>query len=265
MKKSFLIVLVLPSIFYGCASQGPETSRERVVKTSADTNVISQSSQEIVQRYTQGWPETSVKAATELITKYGEPQEATGSVLIWKDVIPFKRISVFREGVNHRFPILHKDVVEHVVDYRVPASKIEDLVNFNGSLSFDRTRGELTSFCGDEMMNLASINLAHELIINQMQPEEARNELGRVTVELMNGTKDRYVQGLQFGRQLNTGDADRPTKFNWARQAEETNEMKEYKEPINRSEIKKQKMEEQETTEEEQKLLEKAQREELTE
>jgi hypothetical protein len=252
MKTPFFALLFVLTLMSSCASQMPKTSSSSLGKNQEVANVT----QEIVKRYTQGWPENSIKAATQMITKYGDPQEATNSVLIWRNVTPFKRITVFREGITHRFPFLHQDVVEHVVDYKVPTNKVSELINFNGSLSFNRTSGELSSRCNDEVMNIASINLAHDLISNQRQTDSARTEMGRLAVDYMNGNKDPYVEGLQFGRQLNTADPDQPSKLNWARQAEEsTEEMKEYRDPINRQEMQS----------EDEELLEKAQREELAE
>src|SRR5690348_1611235 len=54
-----------------------------------------------------GWFDEARKAAQLVIDRYGEPHEATDSLLIWHDVGPWKRImaSVERSGVARSSPV----------------------------------------------------------------------------------------------------------------------------------------------------------------
>ena len=267
MKKISLFLTLGTIVATGCSMNPNKSSSNQF---AADKSISSSQGQlqnaEIVNRYTAGWPEASVKAATKIISRFGEPQESTASLLIWRNVAPFKRITVYKDEVDHKFPMLHKDVIEHVVDYKVPVDKLDELSRFDGSLIYNRTAGELAARCNDEAMNFLALNLAHDIVTGQRMVDDARTEFGKVAMDYMNGNKGAYVESLQFGRQMKTADADQPSKLNWAttpRQAEEArpiDEMKEYQQPVNRQE-----MEAQESSPEEEELLEKTQKEELAE
>lgn len=177
-------------------------------------------SPEVLNQYTSGWPQSSISAASKMIQKYGNPSESTPSLLIWRNIAPYKRVTVFREEVNHKFPLLHKDVIEHVVEYKVPVEKATDLTRFNGSVVFDRTRGELAARSDQESMNLLALNLAADILSGKKTASQARSEYGRFAVDYINGNKTTYTEGLQFGGQYNTADADESLKINWV-QAEE--------------------------------------------
>jgi hypothetical protein len=272
MKTYAIPVLLIFATFMttGCSMNPNKTSSHQFsADKSISSSQLTNQNIETVQRYTSGWPETSVKAATRIISRFGEPQESTSSLLIWRNVSPFKRITVFKDGVEHKFPLLHKDVIEHVVDYKVAPEKLEELSRFEGSLIYNRTAGELASRSHDEAMNILALNLAHEIVTQQRKVSDARAEFGKVTMDFMNGNKTDYMERLQFSRQMDTADADQPSKLNWATapqvpiQAEEAqpvDEMKEYQRPVNVQE-----MEKQEATMEDEELLEKAQKEELAE
>jgi hypothetical protein len=200
--------------------------------TASPTGIVSQEQpnavpEAVLSRYTSGWPDASALAAKNLLTKYGEPTESTPSMLVWKGIAPFRRITVHREEVVHRFPLLHKDVIEHVVAYKIPADKTDDLTKFDGSILFDRTRGELTARGDDEAMNFVALNLAADIINGKRTADNARIEFGKIAVDFLNGNKSVLTQNLQFVAQNNTSDPDQSTKFKWA-QAEEAR-------PVNQS------------------------------
>ena len=88
------------------------------------------------------WPAMSKSAAGEIIGKYGQPNEAIASRLIWYDNGPWKRTIVYRDEVPHHFPNPHSDVVESFIDYRVPPEKFSELAKFDGSVIVERTKGE---------------------------------------------------------------------------------------------------------------------------
>jgi hypothetical protein len=181
----------------------------------------------VLSRYTSGWPDASAMAAKKLLTKYGEPTESTSSMLVWKGIAPFRRITVYREEVVHRFPLLHKDVIEHVVAYKIPTDKADELTKFDGSILFDRTRGELAARGDDEAMNFVALNLATDIINGKRSADNARIEFGKIAVDFLNGNKSVLTQNLQFVAQTNTSDPDQSSKFKWA-QAEEAR-------PVNQS------------------------------
>jgi hypothetical protein len=68
----------------------------------------------------KNWPDESREAAELVIEQYGEPHEATHSMLIWHNVGPWKRMVASRAFYDHHFPAPHIDAVESFIDYRVP-------------------------------------------------------------------------------------------------------------------------------------------------
>ena len=75
----------------------------------------------------KGWPEDSREAAQLVIDTYGEPQEATESLLTWHEAGPWKRVLASKVFFQHQFPTPHIDSVESVIDYRVPPEQFSPL------------------------------------------------------------------------------------------------------------------------------------------
>jgi len=117
---------------------------------SLDTGSSSYTSLESI---VSSWPSTARRAARAMISRYGPPAEVSASRLVWNDNGPWKRTVVDRQEVLHNFPFPHVDVLEQVVTYRVPPDKFDDIAAFDGSLSAERTRGELSSRSETEEMN----------------------------------------------------------------------------------------------------------------
>lgn len=199
-------------LFQGCSSQKKDqfyTSDEAPTPEQV-VRMVNEG-----ETYTSGWPDYSKRVAQAQIKKYGHPTESTPQMLIWRGIAPFKRITVYREQVPHNFPIPHLDVVEHVVDYRVPSSKADDLTIFDGSVTFNRTRGELSSCSDLEAMNYLALNLAHEVITGKRSVLEARTEYGRSAINFLNGQRSAYLNNLMFPRSNNPGFKDQSIKIIW--------------------------------------------------
>ena len=143
------------------------------------------------------WPTASRRIAEDMVARYGLPNEATDSQLIWHYNSPWRKTTVFREGTLHSFPRPHLDIVAQTVDYDVPIPKIEDLAYFDGSLVVDITKGELTAHCANEAMNCMVLNLAHDIIIGQRSIDQAREALRQ-----MSGTF-RFNWSPEYGQRLN--------------------------------------------------------------
>ncbi len=167
---------------------------------------------------TSGWPDSSITAAKDTIQKYGDPHETTSDSLIWRNVAPFKEIIVHKEVYSHRFPLLHQNSLEHVVDYKAPVGKIDDVWKFNGSIVLNRTKGEMSSFAENEAMNVLSLNLAHQVLTGRIGSETARVMFGKETLNYMNGNKTAYTQVLSFGSQFDTADPGQSVtnKIRWS-------------------------------------------------
>lgn len=163
-----------------------------------------------VAQHVRGWPEDSQKAATAMSQKYGAPDEMTPTRLIWLNNGPWKQTIVYKEAVDHRFPVPHKDVLEQFVAYRVPPDKFDELANYDGSVIAERTKGEISARCDKEPMNLLALNLTHDIVEGKRSVEEARQFYAKTAMEVMQGKMPSYVQKLQFSPSQRTADADAP-------------------------------------------------------
>lgn len=224
--KNLAIILSLGTMMLAGCSSMKSSQQSDVAKSGPSSATTTNQAKpgvnmETLNQFTSGWPESSRSAAAKMIEKYGAPSESTANMLTWRNIAPFKRINVYREEVSHKFPILHKDVIEHVVEYKVPVDRAGELTRFNGSVVFDRTRGELSARSDQEAMNILALNLSADILSGKKNASQARSEYGRLAVDLMNGNRTTYTEGLQFGGQYNTADADQSIKINWV-QAEET-------------------------------------------
>ena len=152
------------------------------------------------------WPEQSREAAQLVIDKYGEPQEATASLLIWHHPGPWKRMTATAEFSEHRFPSPHNDSVESVMEFRVPPEKVSELVAFDGSVVVDRTQGELSARCHDEEANNLALNLAHDIINNERDVADARQYYAKEFLDYRRGRPTPYMNELRFQSEQNAAD-----------------------------------------------------------
>ena len=153
---------------------------------------------ETVTDITAGWPRESRAAARAVVETYGEPHEITTSLLTWYEVGPWKRVVVSRTCYEHNFPAPHLDVVECVVDYRVPSSKCSAVVAFDGSVTVDRTAGEVSARCHDERANLLALNLVHDIVMGDRDAQQARDYYAQEFSAFRRELPAPYMERLYF-------------------------------------------------------------------
>lgn len=149
-------------------------------------------------RLMQGWPKEAREAARLVIDKYGDPDEATASVLIWHGRGPWKRIEASRDFDSHEFPAPHNDSVESFLQHAIPPQKAGELGEFDGSVVVNRTRGELSARCHDEEANFLALNLAHDIIEGKKTVREAREYYAYEFLAYRKGEPTPYMEGLRF-------------------------------------------------------------------
>jgi len=149
-------------------------------------------------RILQEWPKESREAAQLVIDKYGEPHEATNSLLIWHGVGPWKRIEASRDFSRHNFPVPHIDAVESFINYRVPADKIDELVAYDGSVVVKRTVGEVSARCHDEEANCLALNLVHDIVTGTKTVQDARQYYAKEFLDYRRKKPTPYMQQLRF-------------------------------------------------------------------
>lgn len=145
-----------------------------------------------------GWPEQSREAAKLVVQKYGEPDEATETELIWHKPGPWKRIVASKRFYDHSFPAPHIDAVESFIDYRVPPEKFSELAAFDGSVVVERTAGEVSARCHDEEANFLALNLMHDIVTGTRTVEDARKYYAQEFLDYRRKKPTPYMNGLRF-------------------------------------------------------------------
>lgn len=146
----------------------------------------------------RGWPKESREAAQLVIDKYGEPDEATDSQLIWRKCGEWKRIVASKAFWQHDFPAPHQDSVESFIDYRVPPEKFSELAAFDGSVIAERTAGEISARCHDEEANRLALNLAHDIVTGAKSVEEARDYYAKEFLDYRRKRPTPYMEKLRI-------------------------------------------------------------------
>ena len=155
------------------------------------------------------WPEESQEAAQLVIDTYGEPHEATESLLTWHQVGPWKRVLASKVFFEHQFPAPHIDSVESVIDYRVPPEQCSALAAFDGSVIAERTAGEVSARCHDEQANFLALNLMHDLVTGAKDAEQARAYYAKEFLNARRKQPTPYMERLRFQPGTDTADPDR--------------------------------------------------------
>ena len=187
-----------------CASRGPQTVAPGEVTTAR------------VARRTVGdvlasWPEKQRETATMLVGKYGEPTVVGDGMIAWFNTGPFVKTVLLRHGQPHNFPMPHVDYLTQTVKHTVPANKLDELYQYDGSVWFHRTRGELSAQCDKEEMNFLALNLAHDVITGKRSVSDARAFYAKTAMAFKQGDRSSpYVTGLIFQTEPNAADPDHP-------------------------------------------------------
>lgn len=146
----------------------------------------------------QGWSEEAREAAQLVIDKYGDPEESTSSLLVWNEPGPWKRLVAYRDVDSHNFPAPHNDSVESFLQHAIPARKVGEITEFDGSVVFNRTRGELSARCHDEEANFLALNLTHDIVEGSKTVQEARDYYAHEFLAYRKQEPTPYMQGLRF-------------------------------------------------------------------
>lgn len=144
------------------------------------------------------WDAIPQKVAKRTIEKYGPPNEATASRLIWYETGPWKRTTVYRDEVPHNFPKPHTDVLEQFIDYHVPPIKAGEIAAYDGSVIVERTKGEVSARCDMEEMNFLALNLMHEIVTGRRTVEDARKFYAETAVAFVMNRPAAYTEKLLF-------------------------------------------------------------------
>jgi hypothetical protein len=181
--------------------------REVAKPPSTESETSSPASIDSVKRFIMTWQSPSKNAVYEMMNKYGMPDEMTPTMVVWLSNEPWAKTVVHKMPMPHSFPTPHVDVLEQVVPLKVPLDKIDDVVTFDGSISVNRTKGEVSVTCDKESTNFLALNLAKDIIDGRRSVEQARTFFARTALQVQKGEKPTYVAELRF-RPLRSPDTD---------------------------------------------------------
>lgn len=169
-----------------------------------------QQGQVSLDQVTRDWNATARAAAKQMFDKYGAPQEVTTNRLVWRDNRPWKSTTVINQDVPHNFPVEHNDVLVQTLAIDVPVERFSELAQFDGSVTANRTNGELTAACDREENNFVALNLASDLISGNLSVQQARQRLTELAQAVKGGQQPNYATGIRFSLPVSTrtGDAD---------------------------------------------------------
>ncbi len=185
-----------------CAMSVPSFAQDKKHQHVDETTV-----KELLKNYSK----TSQEVAEKMIKMYGQPNEATASMLVWHNNGPWKRTVLHSQEIAHHFPIPHKDVLEQFVDLDVDPEHYTALAEYDGSVMLARTEGEISARCDKEPMNILALNLAYDIIEGKKTVEEAREFYAKTAARAMKGDMDPYTQKLTFSPDDNAGFTDSPS------------------------------------------------------
>lgn len=155
------------------------------------------------------WPKDHRKAVEEMMEKYGQPDEATASMVIWNNNGPWEKTIIYKEEWQHDFPKGHKDYVEQFINYEPVEDKFDEIAQYDGSVILERTAGLMSARCDKERMNFLAINLAHEIMTGKRNVKDAREFYAKTAVETMMGGSSVYTEKFLFNLpEGDTGDPD---------------------------------------------------------
>lgn len=191
----------------GCASGTARTASDGAVSDATPTAGVGGGD---AAAMLAGWPQKQRETAMAMMGKYGQPAVVSNDVLVWYDTGPFVKTEIHRREVPHNFPMPHVDYLTQTVRHSVPANKLGELHEYDGSVWHHRTRGELSAQCDVEAMNLLALNLSHDIITGKRTVTDARAFYGRTAMAFKNGdTSSPYTSGLIFQPEPNAADPDR--------------------------------------------------------
>jgi hypothetical protein len=166
-------------------------------------------------RVIASWPETAQSTAKEIAQKYGAPDMVGSDLLVWQNRGPYAWIRVHGIEVQHNFPVVHKDVLDIAIPYKVPVAMHTKLAEFDGSATAMRTKGLLVAGCFKEGLDILILNLANDVARAKKTPAQARMTFGQIAMGFMKGEKHRYTEALQFQTEplSVTQDPDKPLEM----------------------------------------------------
>ena len=186
MKCTLVLVLATALATAGAAAQSKAPEPKSQGSLNADQVIA-------------GWKATPQEVAKKMLAKYGEPQEITTSRLIWHNNGPWKYSELVNEEIPHDFPVPHKDMLYQAISYKVDPDEADELLQYDGSIILERTKGEIAARCDKDEANFLAINLADDVANGRRSVDDTRKFYAESMMAMMKeNKKNEYLQGFRF-------------------------------------------------------------------
>lgn len=205
MKRTILLAavattLAMASCTRTAANGEPVTAQATAMAPTAES----------VNAMIAEWPESARMAAAEMMQKYGPPEIAVATHLMWRDNGPWLWTRIDNHETQHEFPAHHTDVMEQAINYRVRPDMFDELAAYDGSVHVRRTEGVMSARCDKEGANFLALNLANDVATGRRSVADARAYYARAIDTFMRTQQmDPYMQQLQFDPARGNQTADR--------------------------------------------------------
>lgn len=113
---------IVLAVVSGCLLASPCLAQAPTM-TPTGQQAATATGQKDAQSIISSWPDKTKKAAQALIDKYGQPDGAMDTMLVWNDKGDWKQITVYRDPVKHNEPMPHEDFLENTVSYHFPKAR----------------------------------------------------------------------------------------------------------------------------------------------
>jgi hypothetical protein len=180
--KAFLLALLPVTLLSGCFAY--------TARTAADRYALSKEA-------TSNWSQFARVTADKFMEEYGPPDTIEAGRLTWYGNGPWKKTEVW-DAEPYYDSNGGKTDLEQTVRHHVPDDKRISLAVFGDMLKIPRSGSELIARAGSEPLNFLVINLAHEVIVGTLTPDEARLAYDRTAELSASGKSSTYMQGLVF-------------------------------------------------------------------
>lgn len=194
MKSLSILVIIMSLIVTSCASDKKEKKKSSspgvsYVGGQTDSTVSNEPMQaKQIEKITANWSPESKTLLTELIGKYGQPQEANEREAVW-----YNNGQWSKTVLKGQFD---ENVLSQSVSMQVPPERLGEVAMYNKNITVDQAQEEVTTSSNKEEMNFLSLNLAKDVIDGKVSPYEARRQFSTIQNSM---TQNNYLQGLNFG------------------------------------------------------------------
>ena len=120
--------------------------------------------------------EPAAKYARELISKYGQPDGVTESMVIWHDgrISKFDNVYVKDEYVYHESPSPHYDYAYSTLTIHVPEDLMGAVAEASESIIIDQLKDTVTARCADIYANAITLGFVQKLALGEIPAERSK-------------------------------------------------------------------------------------------